>query len=238
MMTVRRSDDRGHLNHGWLDTYHTFSFGRYHDPAWTRFRTLRVINDDIVDPGEGFGTHPHKDMEIFTYVVEGAIRHRDSMGHESVMPAGGIQRMTAGSGVTHSEFNASATDPLRLLQIWFLPREQGMTPSYQEGRVDDDARRNVLRPILVGDTMVVPGANEALTLYQDAVVYASMPGDGVTLEHALAADRHAWLQVVDGTVEVGGETLSRGDGLAVSDEPALAITGRSDNAHFLLFDLG
>jgi redox-sensitive bicupin YhaK (pirin superfamily) len=231
MITRRPADERGHADHGWLDTYHTFSFAHYHDPAHMGFRDLRVINDDIVAAGRGFGTHGHRDMEIITCVIDGALEHKDSLGTGSVLRRGDVQRMSAGSGVTHSEFNHSRTDGLRLLQIRVLPEAAGITPGYQEKRFDDDSKRGRLRLLVAPD-----GPNGALDIHQDVRLYASLLDKGAELRHELAPGRHAWIQVVSGRLEVNGVELAHGDGAAVSDETRLEFAAL-DDAEILLFDL-
>lgn len=231
MMKIRRAHERGHANHGWLDTHHTFSFARYYDPEHTGFRSLRVINDDTVSPGQGFGTHGHRDMEIVSYVLEGALEHEDSMGTGSVLRRGDVQRMTAGTGVTHSEFNHSAEEPVHFLQIWILPERSGLTPEYEERRFAEEEKRGRLRLIVSPD-----GRDGSLRIHQDAAIYASMLGEGDSVRHDLAAGRHAWLQVVGGNLIVNGESLATGDGVAVSGEACLTITGRGET-ELLLFDV-
>jgi len=231
MITIRKSSQRGHANHGWLDTYHTFSFANYYDPDNMGFRDLRVINEDWVDGGRGFGTHPHRDMEIITYVLEGALEHRDSMGNGSVMRPGDVQRMSAGTGVAHSEFNASETEKVHLLQIWILPEQRGIEPSYEQKHFPDDEKRGLLRLIASRD-----GRDGAVRINQQAELYAAIldPGQSATFE--LRSGRHAWVQAVRGAVEVNGIRLEAGDGAAVSDESLLELTGR-ESAELLLFDL-
>jgi redox-sensitive bicupin YhaK (pirin superfamily) len=227
MMTIRRSDERGHANHGWLDTYHTFSFADYYDPAHIEFRTLRVINEDRVAPGQGFGTHPHRDMEIITYVLSGALAHKDSSGGEGVLRPGDVQHMTAGSGIQHSEFNASQTEPVHLLQIWILPDKKGLKPGYEQKHFEIGG----LRLVASRD-----GRDGSLLVHQDVDVFAARLPAGGEVRHTLAAGRHAWLQVARGTVTLNGTELRAGDGAAVSEERGLTIIGR-EPAEFLLFDL-
>lgn len=231
MIRVRRAFERGHFDHGWLDTYHTFSFSRYHDPRHMGFRSLRVINEDRVAPGKGFGTHPHRNMEIVTYVLEGALQHRDSLGTGSTIRPGELQRMTAGTGITHSEFNPSATDPVHLYQIWLLPERDGLKPSYEQRNFPEQDRNN--RLCLVAS----PGGEDgSLAIQQDARLYLASLDPGREVSHELTADRHAWLQVLRGGVHLGGIKLSAGDGAALSDESALAL--RADGpSEVLLFDL-
>ncbi len=248
MIKIRRSDERGHANHGWLDTYHSFSFASYGDPQWMQFRSLRVINEDWIDAGQGFGTHPHDNMEIITYVLEGEIAHKDSMGNGSTLPTHGVQRMTAGTGITHSEFNPSDTNRLHLLQIWLLPAQRDLKPSYEDGYADPDATRNRLLPLVVGEghdarasggesVDVDLGDHKPLMMHQDAVLYASRLDAGNELTHGLNGTRNAWLQLIEGELEVNGEALSHGDAVAISEEEAVTIKASQD-AHFLLFDLG
>lgn len=231
MIGRRPANERGHANHGWLDTYHTFSFANYYDPAHMGFRTLRVINEDRVQPGRGFGAHPHRDMEILTYVLEGALEHRDSMGHHGVIRAGEVQRMSAGTGVIHSEHNASPRELVHFLQIWIEPAEDGLPPSYEQRAFPAEAKRGTLRLIAGPD-----GRDGAVTIHQDARVYAALLEPGEQVAHPLAPGRHAWLHVVTGAVDLNGTALGTGDGAAVSDERDLAVAARQP-AEVLLFDL-
>ncbi len=231
MFAIRKAEERGHLDHGWLNTYHTFSFGRYHDPEHMGFRALRVINEDRVRPGEGFGTHPHRDIEIVTYVLEGAIEHRDSMGNGEVLRPGEIQRMSAGTGITHSEFNPSSETPLHFYQIWLLPERAGITPSYEQKRFAEAGRRNALQLV----TSPV-GAAGSLTIHQDLHIYLGQLDSNASVTHELANDRHAWLQVLRGRVTLNSVPLGTSDGVAVSDEETLTVTAASD-AEVMLFDL-
>ena len=231
MLTKRPARERGHADHGWLDTWHTFSFARYYDPGHMGFRSLRVINDDTVAPGAGFGTHPHDNMEIVTYVLDGALEHEDSMGTGSVLRPGDVQRLSAGTGVTHSEFNHSPDEPLRLLQIWLLPAARGIEPGYEEKTFPAAEKRGRLRLIVSPD-----GRDGSLTIHQDASIYASVLEKGETAALDLAPGRHAWVQVASGAVAVNGLELAPGDGLAAGDEPRLEFTGRR-GAEFLVFDL-
>jgi quercetin 2,3-dioxygenase len=191
MIRVRRSEDRGHADHGWLVSHHTFSFSSYQDPAHMGFRALRVLNDDRVVPGQGFGTHPHSDFEIISYVVEGALEHQDSMGNGSVIQAGDVQRMTAGTGVTHSEFNHSKTESVRFLQIWVVPERRGLTPGYEQRRFGDDDKRDRLRLVVSPE-----GKDGSLRLHQDVSLYASLLGAGKRVRHELNPGRHGWIQVM------------------------------------------
>jgi redox-sensitive bicupin YhaK (pirin superfamily) len=230
MITVRRAADRGHFDHGWLNTYHTFSFADYHDPRFMGFRALRVINDDRVAPGQGFGEHRHRDMEIVSYVLDGALAHRDSMGNSGVIRPGDVQRMSAGTGVQHSEFNGSRTDPVHFLQIWILPETPGSPPGYEQKTFPPETRRGKLR--LVGSP---EGREGSLTVGQDVTIYASVLEPGEEVQHRLAPGRHAWLQVAEGALELNGHLLEEGDGAAVTDKDELDITGKG--SEFLLFDL-
>ena len=227
MIELRRSNERGHFDHGWLNTYHTFSFGDYHDPGQMGFRSLRVINEDRVLPGEGFGTHPHRDMEIITYVLSGALAHKDSSGGEGVLRPGEIQHMTAGAGIRHSEFNASQTEPVHFLQIWILPEKNGLRPGYEQRKFDVNGMRLVASR---------DGRDGSLRIHQNVDLYASRPNPGQVVTHALAPNRHAWLQVARGTVTLNGTELHAGDGAAVRDEQRLEIRA-TEPAEVLLFDL-
>lgn len=232
MMQIRRSEERGHFNHGWLDTYHTFSFGDYYDPEQMNFRTLRVMNEDRVQAGQGFGMHGHRDMEILTYVLEGALAHRDSLGNESVLRAGELQRMSAGTGIQHSEYNSSRTAPVHLYQIWIIPERRGLTPGYEQRAFATTAESGHLRLV------AAPRGHEqgVLTIHQDARVYLATLKDGQTLNQPLAPGRHAWLQVLRGEASVNGHSLATGDGAAISEEAALTIQA-APVAEVMLFDL-
>ncbi len=233
MLTIRRSRDRGHFDFGWLDTRHTFSFGEYHDPKHMGFRALRVINEDVVRGGGGFGTHPHRDMEIVTYVLAGALAHRDSMGNGSTIRPDDVQRMSAGTGITHSEQNASATDPVHLLQIWLLPAKTGGAPSYEQRAFPAEEKRGRLRLVGAPD-----GREGAVTIHQDVALYASLLAPAERVSHQLAPGRHSWVQVVRGSVTVNGEPLTAGDGAALSDEGHVSIAaGTAVDNEILLFDL-
>jgi quercetin 2,3-dioxygenase len=231
MVEIRRSQERGHMDHGWLNTYHTFSFDQYYDSQFVHFRSLRVLNDDRVAPGAGFPMHSHRDMEIVTYVLEGALQHRDNMGHGSVIRPGDVQRMSAGTGVSHSEFNASADEPVRLLQIWIFPREKGLAPEYEQKTFSAADRRARLRLVASAD-----GRDGSVTIHQDAAIYAAQLRAGERVAHELAPDRHAWVQVARGRVQLNGHTLEEGDGAALSAEAHVELTGAGD-AEILLFDL-
>jgi redox-sensitive bicupin YhaK (pirin superfamily) len=231
MIALRRSADRGHFDHGWLDTWHTFSFSDYYDPAHMGFRALRVINEDRVAAGQGFGLHPHRDMEIVTYVLSGALAHKDSLGHGETLRPGELQRMSAGTGIRHSEFNPSATDPVHLYQIWLLPRAAGLSPSYEQKAFPADQRHNRLR-LVASPT----GEAGSLTIQQDARLYLATLDPQQQVTHDLAANRHAWLQVLRGWVELNGQPLATSDGAAISNESRLNITA-AEPAEVLLFDL-
>lgn len=231
MIRVRPSLERGHADHGWLDTRHTFSFAGYYDPQHMGFRALRVINEDRVQPDRGFDAHSHRDMEIVTYVVEGALAHADSTGNRSVIAPGDVQRMTAGTGVTHSEYNPSKTEPVHLLQIWILPSENNLPPAYEQRQFPPGEKRGRLRLIAAGD-----GRDGALTVHQDVDLFAALLEPGERLRHGLSTGRHAWLQLISGVVLLNGTRLDAGDGAAVSDEDGLEITPK-ETSELLLFDL-
>ncbi len=231
MKTIRLSNDRGHAEHGWLQSRHTFSFADYHDPAHMGFRALRVINEDRVIAGAGFPTHPHRDMEIISYVVSGALEHKDSMGNGSIIRPGDVQRMTAGTGVTHSEYNHSQTEPVHFLQIWIVPQTRGLAPSYEQRSFTAEERRGRLRLVASPD-----GADGSLTVHQDVRLYTAVLEGGQEVTHTIAPGRGAWLQVVSGTLRSGEHTLGEGDGLAVTDEEHVTLAA-IDSAHALLFDL-
>jgi redox-sensitive bicupin YhaK (pirin superfamily) len=229
MITTRRADERGHASHGWLETFHTFSFAGYYDPQWMGYRSLRVINDDVVAPRMGFGKHPHRDMEIITYILSGSLSHEDSMGNGRTISKGEFQYMAAGTGVLHSEQNQSG-EPVHLLQVWIVPDEKGVTPRYAEKSMKDAA------PGALHLVTSKTGRAGSMAIHQEADLWLAklLPGQRVT--HPLAAGRHAWLHVAEGEVAVNGQTLSGGDAVAVSDETALEIAGTKD-AQVLLFDL-
>ncbi|QDU25358.1 Quercetin 2,3-dioxygenase [Anatilimnocola aggregata] len=231
MFAVRKAADRGHADHGWLNTYHTFSFSSYRDPRHMNFRALRVMNEDWVAAGQGFGTHPHRDMEIVTYVLEGALEHKDSMGNGEVLRPGEFQRMTAGTGITHSEFNPSTSEPVHLYQIWLFPEANGLTPSYEQKRFADEERHNRLRLVASRDA-----AEGSLLIHQDAKIYLASLDQGQSVTHSLASGRHAWLQVLRGSVTLNGQALATSDGAAISDETSLTIEA-TNNAEVMLFDL-
>jgi redox-sensitive bicupin YhaK (pirin superfamily) len=231
MIVARPAAERGHFDHGWLDTYHTFSFADYHDPAHVGFRALRVINDDRVAPGQGFGMHGHRDMEIVTYVLDGALEHRDSLGNGARIVPGELQHMTAGTGVRHSEFNPSADQWVHLYQIWLLPEHKGLPPSYDQKAFPETERRGRLR-LVASPT----GEQGSLTIRQDARLYLATLGVEDTVVHTLAPGRHAWLQVLRGQVALNDHPLAAGDGAAASDEEKLSIKGHGA-AEVMLFDL-
>lgn len=230
-VTLRPSAERGHFDHGWLDTRHSFSFADYLDPEHMGFRSLRVINEDVVRPGGGFPTHGHRDMEIITYIVRGAVAHDDSTGASEVLRRGEVQRMTAGSGIRHSEYNASREQPVHLLQIWILPAERGLEPGYEQRAYPPEERRNALRPLATRT-----GRDGSLTIHQDAELHGALLDAGTTVRHPLRPGRGAWIQLVAGTVTVNGSTLAAGDGAAVENEATVTITADADS-EVLLFDL-
>ena len=231
MIRLRKSAERGHFDHGWLDTRHTFSFSRYHDPRYMGFRALRVVNEDRVQPGQGFGIHGHEDMEIVTYVLSGALAHRDSLGTGSTLRPGELQRMTAGTGITHSEFNPSPTEPVHFYQIWLLPEREGLEPSYEQRAFPEEERHNRLRLVASSD-----GRDGSLIIRQDARLFLATLDGGREVSHEFSSVRHAWVQVLRGGVSLNGLTLSAGDGAAVSAESRLKI--RADGpSEVLLFDL-
>ena len=231
MISIRKSADRGHADHGWLDTRHTFSFGDYFDERFMGFRDLRVINEDRVRPGEGFPTHSHRDMEILSWVLEGELEHRDSLGTGSVIRPGELQRMSAGTGVRHSERNPSASNPVHFLQIWVLPERSGLAPGYEQKAFPETERRGRLRPLASPD-----GREGSITIHQDVRLSSGLWRGGETLDHFLDAGRAAWVQVTRGTLSVNGTTLEAGDGAAITDEKSLTMTGEKD-AEALIFDL-
>ena len=230
MMTLRKANDRGHANHGWLDTYHTFSFADYYDPQWMGFRSLRVINDDLVLPGQGFGAHPHRDMEIITYVLRGALQHKDSMGNGSIIRPGNIQYMSAGSGVQHSEFNPSKDEAVRLLQIWIIPDERGAKPRYGEKSFSDKPTGQL--HLMTSKT----GRDGSMAIRQDADLWLAKLEAGQSVGHALAKGRNAWVHVAEGEVTVNGQKLVTGDAAALSDEAKVQLSANKPS-QVLLFDL-
>ena len=235
MIQIRKAEERGHADHGWLNTYHTFSFADYFDPAQMGFRNLRVINEDRVQPSEGFGTHPHRDMEILSYVLEGALQHRDSLGHGSVIRPGDVQRMTAGTGVQHSESNASKEELVHFLQIWLVPGRRGLEPGYEQKNFSAAEKEGRLRLVASPD-----GREGSVTIHADALVYAGIFSAGASAALPLARGRHAWAQVARGQVRVNGQTLRAGDGAAISEESEIRVDGGGGSAEgeVIVFDLG
>ena len=231
MLSIRESNQRGHFNHGWLNTYHTFSFDQYYDPRYMGFRSLRVINEDFVAAGRGFPKHGHRDMEIITYILEGALKHEDSMGNGSVIRPGDVQRMTAGTGVRHSEFNASADEQVHLLQIWIIPNVDNLQPSYEQKAFTIEDRRNQLRLIASSN-----GRNGSVTVNQDISLFASILHTDESVDYSIDPKRYGWLQVARGSVEVNGEQASQGDGVVIVAESSLTIRA-AQPAEVLLFDL-
>lgn len=230
MVTVRRGRERGHTVLDWLDSYHTFSFDQYYDPEWVGFRSLRVLNEDRVAPGKGFGTHPHRDMEILTYVLEGALEHKDSLGTGSVIRPGELQRMSAGTGIAHSEFNSSKTELVHLLQIWIRPEKKGLAPGYEQKAFSREGMKGKLLRIAGRDD------GDIITVHQDVTLYATELAPGQAVRHALAPGRHAWVQVARGAVTVNGKPLAAGDAAALSDEAQVELAA-SAPSELLLFDL-
>jgi redox-sensitive bicupin YhaK (pirin superfamily) len=231
MISIRKSKERGHFDHGWLNTYHTFSFDQYYDPRYMGFRNLRVINEDFVAAGRGFPTHGHRDMEIITYILEGAIKHEDSMGNGSVIRPGDVQRMTAGTGVRHSEKNASNTERVHLLQIWILPHTVDLSPGYEQKAFTDDDRRGQLRLIASED-----GRDGSVEVHQDISLFASILDEGQEVARTMNEARYAWIQVARGSISVNGENADQGDGVIIVGESNLKIKAQ-DDAEVLLFDL-
>ncbi len=231
MFAMRRAEERGHANHGWLNSYHTFSFGDYYDPQHMGFSNLRVINDDTVSPSGGFGTHGHRDMEIISYVLDGALEHKDSMGNGSVIRPGDVQRMSAGTGVTHSEFNASESEPVHFLQMWVLPEKDGLKPSYEQKTFSEEEKRGCLR--LIGSR---DGRDGSVTIHQNVDLYATVLGAGDSVRHELAKDRKGWIQVARGSVVLNNKQLYPGDGVAIEGPTAITLTSSSE-AEVLLFDM-
>ena len=233
MIAIRPAGERGHAHHGWLDTRHSFSFADYYDPKFMGFRDLRVINEDRVEPGQGFGTHGHRDMEIISYVLEGELAHKDSLGNGSIIRPGDVQRMSAGTGILHSEFNASKDEPLHFLQIWVVPGRRGITPGYEQKNFSYEERRGRLRLVASPD-----GADGSVTIHQDARLHVALLGEGERVAHEVARGRAAWIQVATGEVLVNGGALHAGDGAALEEEARVEIVGAgSDDAEVLVFDL-
>jgi hypothetical protein len=232
MLTLRRAEERGRANFGWLDSRHSFSFGHYHDPAHMGFGPLRVINDDRVAPGGGFPTHPHSDMEIVSYVLEGALEHKDSLGTGSVIRANDVQRMSAGTGIRHSEYNASQTQPVHFLQIWIVPERKGLEPGYEQKAFSNEEKRGKLR--LVGSRN---GRDGSVTIHRDVDFYATLLNEDEAVSHTLKPGRTAWAQVAQGTAKLNGEQLYPGDGVAIEEAGVIALAGTSPDAEILLFDM-
>ena len=231
MITIRQSRERGHFDHGWLNTFHTFSFDQYYDPRYMGFRQLRVINEDFVAAGRGFPTHGHRDMEIITYILEGALQHEDSMGNGSIIRPGDVQRMTAGTGVRHSEKNASPSERVHLLQIWILPDTVGLDPGYEQKAFAEDERRGQLRLIASND-----GRDGSVTVHQDVSVFASIVGAGESVKYDMDQTRYGWIQVARGAISVNGQRAGQGDGAVVMGESSLEIAA-DESAEILFFDL-
>lgn len=231
MITIRRSNERGKANYGWLDTNYTFSFSDYYDPNFMGFRDLRVINEDFIEPAQGFPKHGHRDMEIITYVISGELSHRDSMGNGETIRPNEVQRMTAGTGVLHSEYS-SPTDKTHLLQIWILPEKKNLTPSYEQKKFSPDEKKGKLRLVASRG-----GDDGSVSINQDVSVYASVLSNGEELDQRIADGRHAWIQLISGSLDVNGEKLDAGDGAAISDETELRLKALIDDSEFLLFDL-
>jgi redox-sensitive bicupin YhaK (pirin superfamily) len=231
MLTIRRAEERGHANHGWLDSHHTFSFADYYDPSRMGFGPLRVINDDVVAGGGGFPPHGHRDMEIVSYVIEGALSHKDNMGNGSIIRPGDVQRMSAGPGIVHAEYNASQTEPVHFLQIWIIPERAGTPSGYEQKRFGDDEKRGRLRLVASRD-----GADGSVRIQQDARMFATLLGDGQSVRHTIARGRKGWLHVVKGAAALNGTPLGAGDGVAIDGEETLTIAGR-DEGELILFDM-
>jgi quercetin 2,3-dioxygenase len=232
MLTIRKAEERGRADFGWLDSRHTFSFGEYHDPRHMGFGALRVINDDRVAPGGGFPTHPHRDMEIVSYVLSGALAHKDSLGHGSTIAPGDVQRMSAGTGIRHSEFNASDTEPVHFLQIWFLPDSKGLEPGYEQKNFDAEAKRNKLKLVASPD-----GREGSVTIRSSASLYASLLDKDAELARDVAPGHGVWVHVARGAVAVNGNVLKEGDGLSLAEPGALVLRGVDAESEILLFDL-
>lgn len=231
MITLRKASERGHAHHDWLESWHSFSFADYHDPAHMRFASLRVINDDIIQPGKGFGMHPHRDMEILTYILGGALRHQDSMGNGEKIHGGEVQLMSAGSGILHSEFNASTTQPVHLLQIWLTPNQQGLTPGYQQKAFATESKRSRWCLLASPDQ-----ADGSLRIHQDTRIFAALLDGTETLNYSITAKRRIYLHIARGAITANGQTLTTGDALMFSDE-TLVVLEKGNNAEVLLFDM-
>lgn len=234
MIQLRRANERGHADHGWLDSYHTFSFADYYDPRHMGFRSLRVINDDRVQPGRGFGKHPHRDMEIISYVLEGSLEHKDSLGTGSVIRPGDVQRMSAGTGITHSEFNPSSTEPVHFLQIWLIPNQMGLAPSYEQRHFSEASRNGVLKVVASPD-----GRDGSVTVRSDVILMAGLFRERRSATYTLPTGRHAWIQVARGKVLINGYTLNAGDSMSMAEEEEVTVQGIDvAPGEVLLFDLG
>lgn len=231
MIQIRKSKERGYFDHGWLNTYHTFSFGDYYDPNFMGFRDLRVINEDWVKEGRGFPTHPHQDMEIITYILEGELAHKDSMGTVSTIRPGEVQRMSAGTGVTHSEYNHSSEEPVHLLQIWILPNQKGLKPGYEQKEYSEEQKLNQFFLVASND-----GRKNSVTIHQDVQLYVSILESGKKIDYEFHPKRYGWIQVVRGSVNLNGQELAMGDGAAISDEKMISLVA-SEKSEILLFDL-
>ena len=232
MITVRQSQERGNANFGWLDSKHTFSFGNYYDTNHMGFGSLRVINEDEVQPGKGFGTHSHQDMEIISYVLDGELQHKDSIGNGSVIRPGDVQRMSAGTGIAHSEFNASDTEAVHFLQIWIIPEKTGIAPSYEQKHFSSDEKQGKLKLVASPD-----GRDDSVTIHQDANLYVAVLDVGDRVNHTIDSNRSLWLQIARGAVEVNGQTLNSGDGAAITQETEIEVVAMAENTEILLFDL-
>ena len=230
MVTIRRANERGHAQHGWLDSYHTFSFADYHDPQHMGFRSLRVINEDRVQGGQGFGTHPHRDFEIVSYIVSGALEHRDSLGHSAVMTAGDVQRITAGTGIEHSEFNHSPTEPVHFLQIWLIPSRKGLPPGYAQQSFSS------VPPSALTLACSTDGRAGAIPINQDVDLFIGRLDPGEQVRYPLRDQRHAWVQLIEGDLDLNGQPLAPGDGAAITAEKEIRLASKK-GVHFLLFDL-
>jgi len=233
MIIIRKAEERGSADYGWLKTYYTFSFNNYYDQNHMGFRSLRVINDDLVSPGQGFGKHPHNDMEILTYIIEGALEHKDSMGNGSVIKPGDIQRMSAGTGVLHSEFNPSESEPVHLLQIWIIPNQQGIKPSYEQINIKPEDKKGRLCLIASED-----GSEGSVKIHQDVKVYATELEKSMKLRIHIEPERHGWIQTAKGQLQLNGIDLKAGDGAGISDEGEVILSGVDDSSEVLYFDLG
>lgn len=232
MITIRKSQERGHANHGWLDSYHSFSFANYYDPNYMGFKSLRVINEDKVQPTRGFGTHPHRDMEIITYVLEGSLEHKDSIGNGSIIRPGDVQKMSAGTGILHSEYNPSESEWVHLLQIWIVPNQRNLQPSYEQKNYSVEEKQNQLRLIASPD-----GKDNSVTVYQDMNLYASVLEAGNNVSYELLPNRQGWVQVIRGNLQLNDVILEAGDGAAIVDESYVKMVAK-DSSELLFFDFG